>query len=180
MHTSLITSICFTVISLGSGGCQAPAKVQIERPVPAPVAGEPASFYSVAASDAGGLENAAALCNNLVVHVRGELVGYGLLESPDHQANRSIRLKIVEFRDVPDLVRVLGGMFAGSDRFLVDVEVLSTSPESVIGVARVVLSDMQAISPTNENYMVSEVAEKIVDFIRGKAVNAPPAPREEP
>jgi len=177
LHCTL--SSILALVPLVASGCQAPAKVMIERQVPASAPGEPESHYSVAVSRAIQDENSAELCRNLADHVCAELVRYGLGSSKLHPANRSIALRIVDYQDVPEAERAFNP-FSGSDKLVVEVEVRSASPESVIGLARVALLDRQGLQTTSEDYLVNEVAEKIVDFIRGKAVNAPPPAPEQP
>jgi hypothetical protein len=60
------------------------------------------------------------------------------------------------------------GIFAGSDRLVVDVEVRAAGTDEVIGLAHAAFDSRMSLLEVNEDVMVIGMAETLVGFLVGE------------
>jgi hypothetical protein len=142
-------------------------KIAVEKQPPAPDTNELLA-YSVEGDDAGREDDAGrALTASLVDHVSYGLLRRGMRASSERPATRTVRLKVIEAKDVSGAARYTLGVAAGSDELYVDVQVLAGSPLTEIGLAHICFADsgFLTFSSINQGLMVGKVAETAVMFL---------------
>ncbi len=174
MKIKLTSALLFTVTVIAAGcvgmSSISDAKIAVEKPLPPPRPEEGPVVYAVEGDQPPGSEEAAdALTSKLVDHVCYELLRKGMGASPERPGTRIARLQVLDSRDVGEWTRGAFGVFAGSDRMYVDVQVLTGTPPTEIALAHLQFAQSLSISTVNQHAMVDRIAKAAVKFLAGES-----------